>query len=245
MMFRERLGFRTSGMADLPLGKALAHIAEAGFCMVEFCMEHPDAVGFRGDLCGLRISAVSYHGKRDDYATRRRKIALTLEKAEETSTPLVVLGSPMKGSVSRPGFREECLWVLDRLPPGVRPAWEPEPGTLLEGIREFGKLAEELGPEAGLNLDFGHAHLEGLNPGKAMSMADGRVLHCHIEDVPEREHVHLVPGDGVFPWKLLVSAMAHHEYSGPLVVDLFNLPADSREFVRRAHDSALRLLEVD
>jgi sugar phosphate isomerase/epimerase len=245
MMFRERLGFRTSGMAELPLGKALAHIAEAGFCLVEFCMEHPDAMDYRGDLCGLGLSAVSYHGKRDDYATRRRHIALTLEKAQEMGTGVAVLGSPVFNSVSLRSFLEECEWVMDRLPPGVRPAWEPEPGTLLEGIREFGKLAEELGPEAGLNLDFGHAHLEGLNPGTAMSMADGRILHCHIEDVPEREHVHLLPGDGVYPWKLLVSAMAHHQYSGPLVVDLFALPSDPREFVRRAHDSALRLLEVN
>lgn len=242
MKVRHRLGFRTSGMRGMPLDAALETIAAAGYALVEFCMEHPEAEDYRGDLFGLGISAVSYHGKKDDPGQRKRSISLAMEKAGEIGASVLVLGSPAGTAASE--FIAECHWTLDRLPAGVRPAWEPEPGTALSNLAVFLELAQMLGPRAGLNLDFGHAFLDGLTPGPACSLACGRLLHVHVEDVRRRNHTHLLPGEGDFPWGELMPALDHIRYPGPLVVDLFDLPPDPARYISDSFKSAIKHLGV-
>lgn len=243
MTIRHRLGFRTAGMRAMPLAKALETIAGAGYSLVEFCMEHPEAERYRGDLFGLGISAVSYHGKKDAPNLRRAGISKAMEKAVELRASLLVLGSPVGSATA--GFLGECHWVMDRLPEGVRPAWEPEPGTTLGDLVVFNEMAGMLGPRAGLNLDFGHAFIDGLSPRAATGLSGGRLLHVHIEDVSGTAHKHLVPGQGSFPWEELMPSLDDIGYSGPLVIDLFTLPSEPFHYVRRALHEALYRLGVE
>lgn len=244
MILRERLGFRTSGLGSLEIEKALDLIAGAGFALVEFCMEHPGAQAYRGGLSGLGLSAVSYHGKRDDPATRRRRVARAMEKAHELGAEVAVLGSPLTDRVAPGVFLEECRWVMDNLPPGMKPAWEPEPGTVLNGMKDFFALSRVLGPEARINLDFGHAFLEGILPGRALSAAADRLAHTHIEDIDGGRHFHLAPGEGCFPWPQLAAALKESQFDGPLVADLFILPPNPGPYIHRVHRTLLEALEA-
>ena len=239
-----RLGFRTAGFCGVPLEKALETVAKAGYAQVEFCMEHPEAVSYRGDMSGLKVASVSYHGKKDDARTRGKMIRAAVDKACELEAATIVLGSPLMFLCSRWSFFEECCGVMRILPEGVGPAWEPEPGTVLNDLVVFGELASHLGPEAGLNLDFGHAFLEGLSPSDAVRSHGSRIVHAHIEDMVSGVHEHLIPGRGDLPWKDLLHAIAGVGYWGPLVVDLFLLPSDHLLYLTTSHAGILRELGV-
>ncbi len=240
----QRLGFRTAGLGKVPLEEALGMIAEAGYTLVEFCMEHRDASSYGGSLSGLGLSSVSYHGKRDTPDVRERMIHSAVGKACELGAGVLVLGSPLSSLCSREAFFEECSRVMNMLPSGMRPAWEPEPGTVLNDLAVFGELADHLGSEAGLNLDFGHAFLDGSSPSVAVQSYGDRILHTHIEDIACGVHRHLLPGHGEFPWKAMLKALAGIRYSGPLVVDLFELPDAPLTYVKASYSGVLRELGV-
>jgi sugar phosphate isomerase/epimerase len=241
---RQRLGFRTAGLGGVPLEEALEIIATAGYAMVEFCMEHRDASSYTGSLSGLALSSVSYHGKRDTPDVRERMIHSAVGKACELGAGILVLGSPLSSLCSLEAFVEECLRVMRMLPKGMRPAWEPEPGTVLKDLAVFGELAAHLGSEAGLNLDFGHAFLDGLSPSEAVLSHGERILHTHIEDIVPGVHEHLIPGRGEFPWKDMLKALNGVCYSGPLVVDLFIMPDNPALYIKSSYDAFLGTLGV-
>lgn len=238
----QRLGFRTAGFHGVPLEEALGIIAEAGYALVEFCIEHRDALSYSGSLSGLGLSSVSYHGKKDSPGVRERMLDSAIQKAVELGACVLVLGSPLSCLCSREAFFGECARTMDILPKGIRPAWEPEPGTVLKDLAAFGELADHLGTEAGLNLDFGHALLDGLSPPEAVKSYGDRILHTHIEDMVYGVHKHLMPGRGGFPWRAMLRALAGISYSGPLVVDLFELPDAPAPYVRASYNRVLREL---
>ncbi|MFO7625777.1 MAG: sugar phosphate isomerase/epimerase [Candidatus Fermentibacteraceae bacterium] len=238
----QRLGFRTAGLGGVPLEEALGMIAAAGYALVEFCMEHRDALSYSGSLSGLGLSSVSYHGKKDSPDVRERMIDSAIRKAVELGAGVLVLGSPLSCLCSREAFFEECFRTMDMLPKSIRPAWEPEPGTVLKDLEAFGELADHLGAKAGLNLDFGHAFLDELSPPEAVKSYGDRILHTHIEDMVCGVHKHLIPGRGDFPWKAMLPALDGIPYSGPLVVDLFELPDAPASYVRASYDGVLREL---
>ncbi len=240
----DRLGFRTAGLRGFSVEHALELIAGAGYSLVEYCMEHPGASSYRGDLCGLRLSAVSYHGKKDGAFARRAGISRAIEKAVELDASVLVLGSPLSAQASWASFLEECVWLLGELPGSLRPAWEPEPGTVLADLTAFGELVASVGDRAGVNLDFGHCFLDGLRPCEAVKRSGGSLVHTHVEDISGRDHVHLLPGEGGFPWIELLPSLAGNGYSGPIVVDLFDLPSSPGDYIANSLKSALREMGV-
>jgi sugar phosphate isomerase/epimerase len=229
----------------MALEKALQLVAGTGYSMVEFCMEHPEARDYRGDFCGLKLASVSYHGKLDNPEERRYGISLAIDKAVETGSSVLVLGSPQARTTSLGAFIGECEWALDRMPEGVSPAWEPEPGTVLDCLDTFLRLADMLGPSAGLNLDMGHSFLDGMAPSDALNASRGRLKHLHMEDILPGVHRHLPPGKGIFPWDQVLPGIWHCGYRGPLVMDLFDLPRDKALYVGTSYRRILEVLEID
>ena len=231
-----KIGFRTAGLRHLPLKTALDGIVQAGFQTVEFCLEHPGASAAAIELArrmGLRVSSVSYHGRRDDPLTRMEQGKRAIRMAAECSVPVVVLGSPVPEGK---GFPREAAELYDLCcRHGVKPAWETEPGTVLNGIDEFNMYAASLGPSAGINLDAGHLHLQGRCTAEDIGSLGNRIFHLHVEGMKRPEHRHLIPGMGDLNWEHLFRGLAQAGYEGSLTIDLFDIPPDWRSYLRQAN----------
>lgn len=231
----DKIGFRTSGLRHLPLKIVLDAVADSGFQTVEFCLEHPEASSVTIDYAreaGLEISAVSYHGKRDDNVTRLKYGKAAIRLAAERSVPVVVLGSPLSGREEFLVESAELYRICTEL--GVKPAWETEPGTVLEGLDEFFEMIAPLGPSAGINLDAGHLHLQNRCTISEISSLAGRIFHVHVEGMKSPIHKHLIPGAGDLNWCYLLAGLRNAEYIGSLTIDLFDIPSDWEEYLRKA-----------
>lgn len=232
----EKTGFRTSGLRHLPLRTALDGIIQAGFQTVEFCLEHPEATPAKLELArsiGLEISSVSYHGKRDDPSTRLENGKRAIRLAAECSVSVVVLGSPVR---DREVFLREAADLYHmccRL--DVKPAWETEPDTVLDGINAFNMYIASLGPLAGINLDTGHLHIQELCTVEDISSLGDRIFHVHVEGMKRSEHRHLIPGQGDVSWGNLFRGLAEAGYGGSLTIDLFDIPVDWKDYLQLAN----------
>lgn len=242
-MFK-KIGFRTSGLKHLPLKVALEGIASAGYQTVEFCLEHPEASSSTLEYArktGLEISAVSYHGKRDNSDTRLRNGMRAIGTAAECSVPVVVLGSPLTGLDD---FLDESSRLYEMCcTHGVKPAWETEPGTILDGLDEFISYIVPLGSNAGINLDAGHLHIQNRCTASDIRSLGQRIFHVHVEGMNHSEHRHLIPGLGDLKWMDLFAGLSGAGYTGSLTIDLFDLPANWRKYLEQANIALHHLID--
>jgi len=238
-----KLGFRTSGLRHIPMDEVLRGLVQAGYGAVEFCLEHPEASPENLLLArelGLHVSAVSYHGKADSGKTRLAMGKRAVDLAAASGVDTVVFGSPLKGEKQ---FIEEAseLYSLCR-ESGIKPAWETEPGTVLDSLDDFYRLIVPLGPSAGLNLDAGHLHLQGTCTSFSIGSLATRIHHVHIEGMRKGKHEHLIPGTGDLNWGELIKGLELAHYCGYIVVDLFVIPAEWLEFVTCANAASCEIL---
>jgi len=101
---------------------------------------------------------------------------------------------------------------------GVRLALEVMPNTLSTPDALLAIL-EELDLDAGICLDFGHAHLQGGAPEAAEALS-GHVITTHVHDNAGALDNHLVPFDGTIDWAATLMAMSKVGYAGPLVFEV-------------------------
>jgi sugar phosphate isomerase/epimerase len=118
---------------------------------------------------------------------------------------------------------------------GVRLGMEYEPGLLVERAEELAEVIERVGsPELGANLDIGHSFLDGESPEAAIALLTGRIWNVHVEDISNRKHFHLVPGDGDLPFRRYFDALRKSGYDGFLTVELYSFPDQPVEAGRRS-----------
>jgi sugar phosphate isomerase/epimerase len=119
---------------------------------------------------------------------------------------------------------------------GVRLAFEPEPGMLIDTMARYGELHRRVAhPHFGLTIDVGHLHCQGETP------LDGHLRHwrewlwnVHIEDMRRGVHEHLMFGEGEIDFPPLLSALREMGYVGGLHVELSRHSHDAVETARRA-----------
>ena len=73
--------------------------------------------------------------------------------------------------------------------------------------------------DAGICLDFGHAHLLGGAP-EAAETVSGHVITTHVHDNRGTSDDHLVPFAGTIDWAATLTAMWKIGYAGPLVFEV-------------------------
>ncbi len=252
-----RLGFRLAGFRDWSLAEALRKIAEIGYKSVELCLEHPEldpgsltasSISKIKALLGeqnLRVSAVSFHGKRDDLPTAFLKQKLAIELAQEFNTRVLVVGTALaevdpQGCASLRNL-EELVHCAENT--GVVIAVEPEPDTALNGMYEFSLLASHLaGSPLGLNLDIGHAALTEGDVCAVIEEWAPFIAHTHFEDIRKPAHVHLLPGDGHLDLVGCVRKLRETGYQGDLTIDLFDIFDAPQDWAQKAMDRCQALL---
>lgn len=127
---------------------------------------------------------------------------------------------------------------------GVRVAFEPEPGMLVESMADFDRLREAvLSPTLGLTLDVGHVHCTEADPIPDVIRRYGDLIwNVHIEDGVAGRHEHLPFGEGEIDFPPVLHALQEIRYGGLVSVELSRHGHDgpaqaarSIEFLRSIH----------
>ena len=93
--------------------------------------------------------------------------------------------------------------------------------------------------DAGICLDFGHAHLGG-DLGEAIETVSGHLLTTHLHDNRGRKDDHLVPFAGTIDWDLAMMETQKIGYDGVLMMEVANT-GDPVDVLRRAAKARERL----
>jgi sugar phosphate isomerase/epimerase len=105
---------------------------------------------------------------------------------------------------------------------------------LLEGDLDLG--------DAGICLDFGHAHMLNGAPEAAEALS-GHVITTHVHDNDGTEDIHLVPFDGTIDWTATLMAMGKVGYAGPYIFEVAD-HGDARGVLQRTVGARTRLQAI-
>jgi len=256
-----RLGFRTAGFAAWPIERAFSALKGLGYDGVELCLEIHDlcpgtitpdrlsGVGRALEDSGLELASVSYHADGEDLATRVPNTLRAVEMTRELGCGILIVNAERADEERRAEqwralverFRriceraEECqVWV----------AVEPEPLLLIHGMDDWARLRDEVGSEQlAINLDIGHCEITDDVPSTIRRSARD-IVHVHFEDIRNKVHQHLVPGEGDMDLSAVVWALREVDYRGYLTIDLFHIADDPLGYARRCVEPMRRLMAV-
>jgi sugar phosphate isomerase/epimerase len=185
---------------------------------------------------------------------RERRVNLlcrAVDVAAELGAPVVSMwsGTPPAGLPSARAW-DLLLGGVERVlaharRAGVTLGFEPEPGMLVEELRDYELLERRLGHPEGLalTLDVGHCVcLEPESPADCIRRAGARLVHVHIEDMRRGVHEHLMLGDGELDLAAAVGALEAVGYDGLVAVELSRHARMAHETVPAAI-AALRAAE--
>ena len=107
-------------------------------------------------------------------------------------------------------------------PRGVKLAFEPEPGMLIQTFDDYRNLLSLVdGPGFGLTIDIGHVHcLEADSISHSLTEWQDRLFNIHIEDMRRGIHDHVRFGEGTIDFPPVFETLKALDYAGPINVEL-------------------------
>lgn len=127
---------------------------------------------------------------------------------------------------------------------GVNVGIECEPGLLLENSTELVELIERIDhPRLGANLDLGHAIVGGEEPCQVIRRLAGRIWNIHLEDIRDRKHYHLIPGDGDVDFAAIVRALDEIGYTRFVTLELYTQSDNPDRAARLSRKRLSKLFE--
>ena len=245
-----RFGYVTNGLVHHPLGEALTLLADNGYDGVALTLGHihlePDALAHarrvRARLESLGMACVVETGapfaldrRRKHYPSlvsvgHERRVDLlcrAVDVAAELGAPIVSIWSGASELARDEAWErlvESCGRLLERAAhSGVRLAFEPEPGMLVERLADYERLRRDLHdpPGLGLTLDLGHVVcVEPLAVADCVRRSARTLAHVHVEDMRRGVHEHLMFGAGELDLGAALGALRNIAYSGMVAVEL-------------------------
>ena len=161
-------------------------------------------------------------------ADRTRMILQTLEFARQIGATNISItsgrclgGMPPQKAAKQ--FAESIKPILDTAQKlDIRVGVECEPGLFLEYVAELKDWIDMLGsPMFGANLDIGHSEVIGESIPACLRMLKGRIWNMHVEDIPDRKHYHMIPGEGSLDWQAFRKAVEEIGYDRFCTVELY------------------------
>jgi sugar phosphate isomerase/epimerase len=121
----------------------------------------------------------------------------------------------------------------------VRIMLEPEPEAFIKCTFEFNELRRRLGNPAdfGLNLDIGHAQVLYEDIPAVIRESRDALWHVHVEDIANRVHKHLLPGDGQIAFAPAGAALREIGYAGFASFELYEHAEDPEAAARHCIDA--------
>jgi len=184
----------------------------------------PICESFTHGVWGRSYSNASTQAVRRDEAIAETRVAFDAARRLGASSLVVHLGLPRFQDIppgdNDPGAVRRSIEALAQAAAdtGVRLALEVMPNALSTPDALLDVL-DELEIDAGICLDFGHAHLEGGAP-EAAEVLSGQVITTHVHDNKGQLDNHLVPFDGTIDWAATLMAMSKVGYTGPLIFEV-------------------------
>jgi sugar phosphate isomerase/epimerase len=217
---------------------SLEVIKQLGFDGVEICVEQKDwslndltripaaAIRERIDTLALAPHSFSLH---QDYIFNDDLFELTqtaIKLTPELGTNIFVLS----GAKHRQGDEAEWARMVERTRRLVDLATEYEVVLALEFEPDFVvgstthllRLFDEI-PSAHLaaNLDLGHLFLCDPDPIASIYRVANKIVHCHISNMPNGLHDHLLPEEGAMDLSLYLQALREVGFGGGMALDLY------------------------
>ncbi len=133
------------------------------------------------------------------------------------------------------GLKTVCEHALAQ---GVTVGLEPEPDMFVQTVADYRRVRDEVAhPALKLTLDVGHLVCAGHDtPGEIIAHLGGEIANAHIEDIKNREHHHLPPGEGDIDFGPILAAFRAIGYAGLINVELsrnsHNAPVVAREAIK-------------
>jgi sugar phosphate isomerase/epimerase len=227
-------------------------LAEAG---LELRSIHaPIAERFTGGRWGGTLSIASADPDARSRAVGEAERALHI--ARRIAVPVLVthLGIPRAqprepevGAQDTRAAARRSVEELMRLaqPLGVRVAIEVLPNELsragsLVHFVENDLTRDDLGDaDAGICLDFGHAHLDG-DLVDAIETVSEHLIATHVHDNAGRSDDHLLPFDGTIDWPAALTAVQKIGYDGPFMLEV-NAQGPTKDTLSRARQVRQRM----
>ena len=124
-------------------------------------------------------------------------------------------------------------------PLGVRVALEVIPNAMATADALVELLDDLDIPEAGICLDFGHAHMQG-DVVEAIEAVSGVLVATHVHDNRGTRDEHLAPFDGTIDWAGALIALQKIGYEGTMMLELAGADP-AAPALERARQAAARL----
>ncbi|MEN3338793.1 MAG: hypothetical protein V7647_2469 [Acidobacteriota bacterium] len=209
----------------------------------------PIALTMNGGQPGQVLSNASSAQGAREAAVREVDLALQVARQIPFEVLVVHLGTPAAKSGAGDNTRTAALRSAEDIcrlaePLGVKVALEVIPNDLSTPAALVTLLERDLeAPQAGICLDFGHAHLMG-DVADAVEIAAEHVITTHIHDNRRREDDHLAPFLGTIDWDVALMTMQKIGYEGTYLMELANTgsPASVLEEAQRARQRFERAL---
>ena len=133
-------------------------------------------------------------------------------------------------------WKQSILPILDRADQlNLNVGFECEPGLFLEFAQELRASIDELQhPRLGANLDLGHCQVAGEDLPQVIRLLNDRIWNLHVEDIPDRKHYHLIPGEGSMPWDSIFAALRSIHYQRCMTVELYTHTANPQEAAEKS-----------
>lgn len=123
-------------------------------------------------------------------------------------------------------------------------AIEPEPEFFISTSCEAISLIKNINhPHFRLNLDIGHVYCCEDNFFEALEQAVPYAVNMHIEDISDRIHNHLIPGDGEIDFERVFKILKSREYEGSISVELYHHADQWQEAIEKSHNRLIRFIE--
>jgi sugar phosphate isomerase/epimerase len=218
-------------------------LSDAGLAL--HAVHAPIGESFAGGRWGPPLSIASPH--RDARAHALAEVERALHIARRLPFEILVthLGLPRPAENSRDAARRSIDALSETARPlGVRLALEVIPNELSRANTLAHFLEEVVDvPEAGICLDFGHAHMDG-DLVDAVETVSEHLITTHVHDNRGRTDDHLVPFEGTIDWEAALTAAQKVGYEGTLMFEIAadGSAKDTLKKAARARERMERLL---
>jgi sugar phosphate isomerase/epimerase len=232
---------------DAAIGQLAGWLADTG--LVLNSVHAPIAESLTNGQWGPTFSTAAADSARRQAAVTETDAALQVARRIPFDVLVVHLGAPAAISPASDNVRGSALRSAQEIcrlaePLGVRVALEVIPNDVSSAASLVTMIENDLeAPNAGICMDFGHAHLMG-DVADAVELAAEHLIAVHVHDNRRREDDHLVPYLGSINWDLALMTMQKIGYEGTYLMELANTgsPAAVLEEARKVRQRFERTL---